>query len=85
MAEKKRTSQSTQNQSLAEGVDKELTCSICLSRYNQPKILPCLHSYCKGCLEVMLKKSREEKKITCPQCKVVHELPPEGIDGFTTF
>ena len=33
----------------------------------------------------MLKKSREEKKITCPQCKVVHELPPEGIDGFTTF
>ena len=85
MAEKKQTSQSTQSQSLAEGVDKELTCAICLSRYNQPKILPCLHSYCKGCLEVMLKKSREEKKITCPQCKVVHELPPQGIDGFTTF
>ena len=85
MAEKKQTSQSTQSQSLAEGVDKELTCAICLSRYNQPKILPCLHSYCKGCLEVMLKKSREERKITCPQCKVVHELPPEGIDGFTTF
>ena len=75
----------TQNQSLAEGVDKELTCTICLSRYNQPKILPCLHSYCKGCLEDMLKKSREKKIITCPQCKVVHELPPQGIDSFTTF
>ena len=85
MAEKKRTSQSTQNQSLAEGVDKELTCAICLSRYDQPKILPCLHSYCKGCLEDMSKKSREKKSITCPQCKVVHELPPQGIDGFTTF
>ena len=85
MAEKKRTSQSTQNQSLAEGVDKELTCAICLSRYNQPKILPCLHSYCRGCLEDMLKKSREKKNITCPQCKVIHELPPQGIDGFTTF
>ena len=32
----------------------------------------------------MLKKSHE-KSITCPQCKVIHELPPEGIDGFTTF
>ena len=85
MAEKKRTSQSTQSQSLAEGVDKELTCAICLSMYNQPKILPCLHSYCKGCLEDMLKKSREKQSITCPQCKVVHELPPQGIDGFTTF
>ena len=85
MDEKKRTSQSTQSQSLAEGVDKELTCAICLSRYNQPKFLPCLHSYCKGCLEDMLKKSREKKSITCPQCKVVHELPPQGIDGFTTF
>ena len=85
MAEKTRISQSTQSQSLAEGVDKELTCAICLSRYNQPKFLPCLHSYCKGCLEDMLKKSREKRRITCPQCKVEHELPPRGIDGFTTF
>ena len=82
MVQKKRI---TQSQSLAEGVDKELTCAICLSRYNQPKILPCLHSYCKGCLEDMLKKSHEKKSIMCPQCKVVHELSPQGIDGFTTF
>ena len=73
------------NQSLAEGVDKELTCAICLSRYNRPKLLPCLHSYCKGCLEDMLKKSREKRNITCPQCKVEHVLPPQGIEGFTTF
>ena len=84
-AKKKQTSPTTQNQSLAEGVDKELTCAICLSRYNQPKVLPCLHSYCKGCLEDMLKKSREKRNITCPQCKVEHILPPQGIEGFTTF
>ena len=85
MAEKKQTSQSTQSQSLAEGMDKELTCAICLSRFNQPKLLPCLHSYCKGCLEDMLKKSCENKSITCPQCKVVHELPPQGVDGFSAL
>jgi hypothetical protein len=33
----------------------------------------------------MLKKSQDKKGITCPQCKVVHELPPQGIDGYTTF
>ena len=32
-----------------------------------------------------MKKSREKKSITCPQCKVDHGLPPQGIDGFTTF
>ena len=73
------------SQFLAEGVNKELTCVICLSRFNQPKLLPCLHSYCKGCLEDMLKKSYEKQNITCPQCKVVHEVPPQGIDGFATF
>ena len=78
------SSQSSQSL-IVEGFKKELTCAICLSRYKQPKFLPCLHSYCKGCLEDMAKKSYEQKSITCPQCKVVHELPPEGIDGFTTF
>jgi hypothetical protein len=33
----------------------------------------------------MLKKSHDKKGITCPQCKVAHELPSQGIDGFTTF
>ena len=33
----------------------------------------------------MSKKSREKSSITCPQCKEVHEIPPQGIDGFTTF
>ena len=33
----------------------------------------------------MLKKSSEKRRITCPQCKVEHELPPQGVDGFTTF
>ena len=78
-------SHGTQPQSLAEGVDKELTCAICISRYTQPKILPCLHCYCKACLEDMVKKSRDKKNVTCPQCKVTHALPSQGIDGFRTF
>ena len=82
---KKMAAKNTQQQSLAEGVDKELTCAICLCRYDHPKVLPCLHSYCKGCLEKLAKKSRPQQQMTCPQCKEVHQIPPQGIDAFRTY
>ena len=76
----------TQRPSLAEGVDKELTCAICLCRYTHPKVLPCLHSYCKECLEKLAKKARPQQELTCPQCKEVHPIPPQGgVDGFKTY
>ena len=31
-----------------------------------------------------MKKSRDKKSVTCPQCKVVHEIPVEGVDGLST-
>ena len=72
--------------SLAQGVDKELTCAICLGRYKHPKVLPCLHSYCKSCLEGLLKTSHQaEKQITCPQCKQSHNVPQQGVDSFKTY
>ena len=81
----KNEAKNTQQQSLAEGVDKELTCAICLCRYDHPQVLPCLHSYCKGCLEKLAKKTHPQQQITCPQCKEVHQIPPQGIDAFKTY
>ena len=74
----------TKTSTLAEDVDRELTCAICLSRYETPKVLPCLHTYCKGCLEDLVKKARDDH-VTCPQCKEDHRLPEEGVDGFKTY
>ncbi len=77
---------SSVNLSLAQGVDKELTCAICLGRYKHPKVLPCLHSYCKSCLEGLLKTSHQAKKqLTCPQCKESHNVPQQGVDSFKTY
>ena len=79
--------------SLAEGVDKELTCAICLGRYKHPKVLPCLHTYCKSCLvglSVAYDSASKSKpttiiQITCPQCKEVHKVPSGGVDSFKTY
>ena len=71
-------------ESLAKGVDKELTCAICISRLVHPKVLPCLHTYCKECLVKLVEKSRDKENITCPQCQETHPLPANGIDGFKT-
>ena len=33
-----------------EKVRQEVTCAICLELLDDPKLMPCLHTYCKKCL-----------------------------------
>ena len=42
-----------------------LTCPICYQLFNNPKYLPCYHSYCEQCLE----KMQVQSKIICPECR----------------
>ena len=60
---------------------EDLACAICLDRLKEPKLLPCFHTYCKACLEGLLRKSKNEQ-ITCPQCRSTHPLPTGGAGGF---
>ena len=54
-----------------EGLQKILTCSICLDILNSPKTLPCTHSYCEQCLvqNVKIIQERGQEGILCPQCR----------------
>ncbi|XP_022794828.1 tripartite motif-containing protein 45-like [Stylophora pistillata] len=48
-------------------VAKQLCCAICLEQFKEPKVLPCLHTYCKGCLVKLLKYP--DHIVTCPECR----------------
>ena len=54
-----------------EGLQKILTCSICLDILSSPKTLPCTHSYCEQCLvqNVKIIQQRGQEGILCPQCR----------------
>ncbi|KAK3082623.1 hypothetical protein FSP39_000649 [Pinctada imbricata] len=55
---------------MASALGSELTCSICLDLFHDPVTLPCMHSYCRKCLESIL-RSRGGSSIQCPECRDV--------------
>ena len=55
-------------------------CSVCLDHLKDPKLLPCLHTYCNACLQGILRKSRDKSNIQCPQCRSIHAVPSGGVN-----
>ncbi|XP_078513534.1 E3 ubiquitin-protein ligase TRIM56-like [Lissotriton helveticus] len=53
--------------SLPDAIRKDfLTCKVCFELYKSPKLLPCLHSYCLQCLQLLVKNG----SINCPECRL---------------
>ena len=61
----------------------QLQCSLCLQRYRSPRILPCLHSFCTSCLELIQRDEGEgdQKAICCPECATEHTLYGGGVQS----
>ncbi|XP_071786585.1 E3 ubiquitin-protein ligase TRIM56-like [Asterias amurensis] len=57
-----------------------IECPICLSRFTDPKILDCLHSFCLKCLQELIdKQDPKTDLIICPMCKKQTSIPDEGL------
>ena len=63
---------------LLDNLHDELSCSVCMCTYTDPKQLPCLHSFCLNCLNGIQRTSGVHGKITCPECRRQFEIPGSG-------
>ena len=60
---------------MATGKD-ELKCGICLELFQDPRSLPCLHTFCRECIQRSLNET--DHSLKCPVCRAKHEVNEEG-------
>ena len=63
---------------LLENLHDEVSCSVCMCTFTDPKQLPCLHSFCLHCLNGIQRTSGVHGKITCPECGRQFQIPGSG-------
>ncbi|CAM9335085.1 unnamed protein product [Bubo scandiacus] len=68
--------------------EEELTCSICYSIFEDPRVLPCSHTFCRNCLEGVIQLSSNfsiwrplRVPLKCPNCRTVVEIPAAGTES----
>ena len=63
---------------LLDNLHEEVSCSVCMCKYTDPKQLPCLHSFCLHCLSGIQRTSASRDKIACPECRQEFRIPGNG-------
>ncbi|XP_013386323.1 E3 ubiquitin-protein ligase TRIM71-like [Lingula anatina] len=62
-----------------------LTCSICLEKFKDPKVLGCTHTFCQHCLQDHLDRNfRGCSRFPCPICRRQWDLPGGGVSSLQT-
>src|SRR5688572_29436317 len=68
-------------------LEKLTECCICLKEFTDPRMLPCIHTFCLGCLkqasyQTNLGRSGPSRRtMSCPLCRKLFTIPVEGLDG----
>ena len=65
-------------QTLLNNLHEQVSCSVCMCKYTDPKQLPCLHSFCLHCLNGIQRTSGRRDKIACPECRQEFNVPDNG-------
>ncbi len=56
-----------------QSISSQVTCKLCSKFFTDPRLLPCLHSFCFKCLTIKTK--------SCPTCKKAFKLPEGGLSA----
>ncbi len=67
-----------------EELEKEITCAICHEHYDEPKVLPCCHYFCKQCIHRLTLRTGTDKPFSCPECRQDTTLPQGGVEHLKT-
>ncbi|XP_078344147.1 E3 ubiquitin-protein ligase TRIM45-like [Oculina patagonica] len=62
-------------ESFLRNLKKQVTCSICLDIYKEPKTISCLHTFCCECLSNHARASNRQGKFPCPECRAEIDFP----------
>ena len=65
-------------------IAQNLECPICLNIFDDPKILSCSHTFCKGCLARLLESQPSYLKLLCPVCRGVTDVPEGDVSQIQT-
>ena len=60
-------------------VPNTVICELCSESYTDPRMLPCLHSFCRECLEKEAEKAGTQETLHCQTCKKSVSLPKGGV------
>jgi len=55
------------------------SCSICLETFKEPKVLPCIHTFCLECLDKYCEDKDPGEETTCPLCRQVFFIYSGGV------
>lgn len=77
--------------SQAENGEKMTECSVCGQIFSDPKMLPCLHTFCLKCLirykrdlDRSAEKRIETSKMPCPLCQRLFVIPDGGFEALSS-
>ena len=67
-----------------EELEEEITCPVCQEHFREPKILTCLHYYCKECVRQLAARAGPNRPFACPECRSGTVLPQNDPDQLRT-
>ncbi|KAL9979992.1 hypothetical protein ACROYT_G008522, partial [Oculina patagonica] len=69
---------------LLNNLHEEVSCPVCMTAFIEPKLLPCLHSFCLHCLKGIQRTSGRNDIINCPECRRESRVPSGSLDELPT-
>ncbi|CAG2233916.1 unnamed protein product [Mytilus edulis] len=60
----------------------DLSCSICMDDFEDPRLLPCFHTFCLRCIDGVIAAEYKDGTFKCPLCPEIIQVQRNGSKGF---